>query len=235
MRASDSQWFTKPDDGLNHPVGGDLLPDRRSDRGLAFAAISLALVGVAAAGTYFFFGIESRTDTPVSTTTVTNAALPEPTPTPPPPAIAEASELAPWEPPVVDAVKAPNLPNRIEGAQIEPPRRAPAKAKPRSDLTPPVDEAALERAGFYRTMTPDPATNAMVAPPPAPSPPTTPNSEMVPPLTTPPVIDGPAKTTLPDRDAERDDERGERETAEPESTTPMPAPTDTLPEVQIKE
>lgn len=212
-----------------HTVGEDVLP-LRNDRGLVFAAISLAMIAVAGAGTYFFLGAGSTAvrdpATTVSSTTVTNAEVPVTPPAAPaapaPPATTTQPDL-PWEPPVFDAVKAPNAPpKRIEGTQVAPPTRAEPKPaapaavapapKPKSDMVPSFDDATLERAGFYR-----PNPNA-INPSPAPSPPTTPTTEMVPPLTTPPVLEP---------------EAAPKAAPEP-ADAPTPAPTDVLPEMTIK-
>jgi len=136
----------------------------RPERGLAFAAISLALIGVAAAGTYFLLGAQKVAAhvEPVATTTITQAEVP----TPAAPALTPTVTPAdlPWDKPMVDAVKAPNLPKKIEAAQILPnerrePAAAPVPAPVQTAKEVPanqqqVDDAALERAGFYKALTP---------------------------------------------------------------------------------
>jgi len=117
----ESQWFAPTNPKLS-PIGPEIFEARRGWRppppshGVAFAAVSLLLVGVAAAGTFSFVAPDSKVShaTPISTTTITNAEMPS-TPAPSPsaqgrsvPAITPAD--LPSSPPVVDAVKEPGAP-----------------------------------------------------------------------------------------------------------------------------
>lgn len=139
-----------------HRLADDLVDERPtylrgSERGLAFAAISLALLGVAAAGTYFFFGTrDTVVEEPaaVSTTTVTNADVPAtPAPTP-----AATPPDQPWEKQEVDAVRDPRIPKPQIAATTEPKTTAPKDVsppgaqlmpteRPQATSTPPAVEA----------------------------------------------------------------------------------------------
>jgi len=118
----ESQWFALTNPKLS-PIGPEIFEERRGwrppppSRGLAFAAVSLLLVGVAAAGTFFFLAPDSKSShlaTPISTTTITNAEVPS---APSPPSSAQGPSVPaitpadlPSPPPVVDAVKEPGPP-----------------------------------------------------------------------------------------------------------------------------
>lgn len=174
--ASQSPPSLAPSSVRMRPLSEDLVDERvymsRPERGLAFAAISLALVGVAAAGTYFFLG--SRTPE-VSTTSTTSAEVPAQTattPTPnPTPAPAATPADQPWDKPEVDAVRAPSLAREIRGPQALPTERpqaenqAPAQPVPKrvtTPRTPPpgMSDEALERAGFYGNLLPKPGSES---------------------------------------------------------------------------
>jgi hypothetical protein len=134
---------------------------RHPERGLAFAAVSLTLVGIAAAGTYFFFGSRapwhettvSPAVEPISKTTVTRAEipLPEPLPSATPAPVATPKDL-PWNSPPVDAVKAPPfafVPKARPAPQIPPMERKQAVSSPlpkARDVDPAVQ--AEDRAAF---------------------------------------------------------------------------------------
>lgn len=118
----------------------DLVDERsymtRPERGLAFVAVSLALIGVAAAGTYFFLG--SRREPVISNTTTTSAELPPattaeavpatPAPAPttePPTPTATPAATTPSGLPEVDAVRAPELGARPQAAKTQAPKETP--------------------------------------------------------------------------------------------------------------
>ncbi len=177
---------------MSRPLRDDLAPERRGylarspERGLAFAAIALTLIGVAGAGTYFFFGLENtahreENTNQVGTTTVTNADMPTTdTTTPPPepaptPAPATSPADLPWAPPVVQAVKEPNLPREMVAPQIPPAERTTTTPQPapttnyaanpdENTITPPPIQQQLPSAGnadVTTHMTPDQDENTM--------------------------------------------------------------------------
>lgn len=124
------------------PLSDDLVDERaymgRPGRALAFAAVSLAVIGVAAAGTYF---ILASHDEAVATTTTTSAETrpsvdegsTEPSPAASSPAPADTPPDLPWIKPEVDAVRDPSLPRP---ARPTPPLPVLPKALPAAELAP---------------------------------------------------------------------------------------------------
>jgi len=184
-------FFDAPTSVPTRRLADDLVDDRsymrRPERGLAFAAVSLALVGIAAAGTYFFLGsrtpvISSTTTTSAEVTPATSQVTPTPTPTPAPTATT-AMDQAPAPPasapPTVDAVRAPGItkPREIPGTQLMPTerpqatnqapattqaaRRVPSKQPPAG-----MSDEALERAGYYKNLFPSVAPSQIAPTPP---------------------------------------------------------------------
>ena len=183
----ESQWFAPTNPRLA-PIGNEVFGRRGwqpppPSRGIAFAAVSLLLVGVAAAGTFFFLGPDSNRSqtTPVSTTTITNAEVPAPPADPPapPPETTTAPMVMrtvtpndlPAAPPVVDAVKEPapagwhatkgTADSKANAAPPAPARRsqkatAPAKAAKEPATTKPSEGALpdLDRAASAAGMNP---------------------------------------------------------------------------------
>lgn len=218
-------------------LADDLVDDRtyfgRSERGLVFAAISLALVGVAAAGTFFFLGSREPV---VSTTTTTSAEVPATSTSasaPAPAPIATPSDQ-PWDAPEVDAVRAPGLSKpklakELPGPQLLPTERPPAapppttyatkiegakpaptaKRVPSNEPPPGMSDEALERAGFYGNLLPKPVV----------------------------PDDDAGSTTNPNPEPEGKAPSA-ASTEEPSQFTPEPsepAPSETLPDVKIRE
>lgn len=212
------------------PLSEDLVDERsymsRPERGLAFAAVSLALVGVAAAGTYFFLGSRESVSTTTTTSaelapTATTIAAPVPNPTPTP--ATEIPTTTPSElPEHFDAVRAPGLtkpqlPKEIPGPQLAPTERpqasnqAPAATFPATTQTankvpmktppPGMSDEALERAGYYGNITPI-----------MPTAPSTASSNAMEPR-------APSAAS----------------TEEPKQFTPQPPPSEVMPDMQIKE
>lgn len=201
-RNYEKQWFNEPPplsvEPPMTPIGDDLLAESRGflprspERGLAFAAVALALLGIAGAGTYFFFGLENTAhQEETSTTTVTNAEVPAtpaattaatPTSTPTPAPAATPADLS-WTPPVVDAVKSPDLAPQITSPQVAPTGRAaaqPTKAKGNANANATATTAPLAKPaaakpaqaddqqtaeGFYPGYTPSPGDTTVTPPP----------------------------------------------------------------------
>ncbi len=120
---------------------GWVRPSGSSARGIAFAAVSLLLVGVAAAGTFFFLAPETNKEAkgpePVSTTNITSGDM---TPTPP---VAPGPETA-----VTDTATAPTVQRTMTPADL-PTAPVPVAATPAAPpmktttaTTPPAPHAA---------------------------------------------------------------------------------------------
>jgi len=125
----ESQWFAPTNPGLT-PIGHEIFEERRGwqppppSRGIAFTAVSVLLVAVAGAGTLFLVGPDanrSSSTTAVSTTTITNAEVPATPQAAEPATTAQDTATAPRmgtmtphdlpsAPPMVDAVKEPGPP-----------------------------------------------------------------------------------------------------------------------------
>lgn len=238
----ESQWFAPTNPKLS-PVGPEVFEERRgwqpppASRGLVFTAVSVLLVGVAAAGTFFLLGPDANRShaTPVSTTTITNAevpAAPEPAPaleTTTVPTVTPAD--LPAAPPVVNAVKEPSPPGWRAAKGTPEPQKAsavapaprtqqramapakPATAKPAAAKPSDTSLPNLDRAAAAAGMTPqqdDPFATPGTETPPAPTAP----------QAAPPTI-GTTQQAI--------------ETA-PETSAPStaPAPSDVMPDLQIK-
>lgn len=130
---------------------GWVRPSGGSARGIAFAAVSLLLVGVAAAGTFFFLAPDSNKEakgpSPVSTTTITSGEVTptkEPAPQPAPDTAATT---------VTDTATAPTVQRTMTPADLP---------------TAPVPVAATPAAPPMKTTTPPPMKTTTATTPPAP-------------------------------------------------------------------
>lgn len=144
-------WFTPPTQPRMQPVGGDLELRRGwqpppSSHGVAFALVSILMIGIATAGTVFFLapatGKTAHSAEPISTTTLTLADVPTPTPTPQ--VTTTPANLPAAPPPVAD--NAPKA--KYAGGTRKAKRFAPVPA--RADLKPLV----LQRATAPAAVTP---------------------------------------------------------------------------------
>ena len=232
----ESQWFAATNPKLA-PIGDEIFEERRGwrppppSRGLTFAAVSLLLVGVAAAGTFFFLGPDSNRAhnvTPVSTTTITNAEVPSA----PAPAAAASPTVEtvptvtpaelPSAPTVVAAVNEPNKARAVAPAPAPAARVVKAPAKPRTTTKAPATTKRstetslpdLDRAAAAAGMTP--SDDDAFATPGNDIPPATTGSETAPPAAT--------STGQPD----------ETQTTGGASTPSTPAPSEVMPDLQIK-
>jgi hypothetical protein len=175
-RADNSIVFGPSAPPESHRLADDLIDERaymnRPERGLAFIAVSLTLIGVAAAGTYFVVGSRPRSEPavvqpqPVSTTTITRAEIPAPTPVP----TVTPADL-PWDSPQVDAVHAPRLAKPLPAPQVMPTERpqavtSPAQTTPRGSekSRDQMTDDAIKRAGFPHGV-PAPPERAEPTPP----------------------------------------------------------------------
>ena len=237
----ESQWFAPTNPRLA-PVGHEIFEERRGwqppppSRGLAFAGISALLVAVAAAGTVFFFGPDRdrSPSTPVSTTTITNADVPttptpEPETTPAPLAAPTTMQTVtpndlPSAPPVVDAVKEPGVrPAKIAAGSAN---TTTVRAQRSVTSGKPVTSAAKKSDGALPDL--DRAASAAGMTPQQDDPFATPGTE-TPPATSATTASAPPATPSGSAD---DTTSGSTEPSTP--PTSAPAPSEVMPDLQIK-
>lgn len=176
---------------------GWVRPSGGSARGIAFAAVSLLLVGVAAAGTFFFLAPDSNKEAkgppPVSTTNITSGEVtPTPTPAPDTPATTVTdTATAPTVQRTTTPADLPTAPVPVAATPAAPPMKtttattpaaphAAPKAQPAKTVHPVTDTKAgsssqlpdLDRAARAAGMTPsssDDTSFSTPSPSPAPS------------------------------------------------------------------